>query len=289
MTERGMAHRILVVGATGNVGRPLMGELVSRGVLARAATRSPERTELTGGSEPVRFDLQDPETFGPALEGVDRVFLLAPGATAEPDRFCIPFVDRAVGAGVKRIVCMTAMGVEYNEDAPHRKVERAIERSGIAHAFLRPNWFMQNFSRGFLAESLRRQGVMYLPAADAKVSFVDVRDIAAVAAEALLRDDLESRSLTLTGPEAIDHDEVAGFISEATGREVRYVGITDEQFRQALDGMGWDAAIVNELSGLFRRMREGVTSPVTQDVFDVLGRSPVTFRDFARDSADAWM
>lgn len=130
---------------------------------------------------------------------------------------------------------------------------------------------------------------MYLPAADAKVSFVDVRDIAAVAAEALLRDDLESRSLTLTGPEAIDHDEVAGFISEATGREVRYVGITDEQFRQALDGMGWDAAIVNELSGLFRRMREGVTSPVTQDVFDVLGRSPVTFRDFARDSADAWM
>ena len=99
--------------------------------------------------------------------------LLAVTGDTAPDQALMPFVDRARSAGVRHIAYMTAGGVEQAEDNPMRKVEHYIERSGVPYTFLRPSWFMQNFSSGFIAPMITGMGGIYLPAADAKTSFIE--------------------------------------------------------------------------------------------------------------------
>ena len=222
-----MAGRVLVLGATGNVGAAVVAALLRCGEPVAAATRRPDdaRPPLDGAVR-VRFDYEDPGTFAAALSGTDRVFLAVRPGDDEADRTAIPFIDAAREAGVRQVVALTAMGVERLDGTALRAIERHIEQTGLGWTHLRPNYFMQIFAREPLLPGIRGAAVIRVPAADASLSFVDVRDIAEVAAAALTSQGHDGQAYTLTGPTALTHGDVAALIlgRHGPGRALRAAG-----------------------------------------------------------------
>ncbi|MEZ5365445.1 MAG: NAD(P)H-binding protein [Bryobacterales bacterium] len=199
-------EKTLVIGSTGNVGGAVVRELVEAGLPVRAATRNPSAMNGMKGVETVLFDFESPETFAPALDGVDRVFTIGP-PVASPESVLTPFLEQAAKRG-RKVVLMTAMGVEHDEDEPLRRCERVLEKTGAPYVILRPNWFLDNFHTSWL-EPIRAAGVLPLPAGDARTSFIDTRDIAACAQVALEQNRFDGCAFTLTGPEALTYAEAA--------------------------------------------------------------------------------
>lgn len=277
-----MGGKALVVGATGLVGMEVVRELVERGIAVKAASRT--GAEIPG-AEPAVFDFHQPETFEAALQDVDRVFLLAPAITViEADDLVPPFVGRLGAAGIRKIVCMTGISADRPE-APMNKMEASVKESGVPYTLLRPNWFNQNFAPGFYLESIKGAGGLFLPAADAELSFIDTRDIGAVAAVTLVEDGHDGKEYTLTGPEPLDHAEVCAILSKAAGREIRYVPISDDDLRDALRKQGMGSDGIENMVTLYQITRSGVCATVSNDVATVLGRPPITFAQYAEDHA----
>jgi uncharacterized protein YbjT (DUF2867 family) len=286
-----MTARILVLGATGTVGGELVSALVRKGCAVRGATRSPQaaRTRTGDAVEWVQFDLERPETFGPALSGVDRVFLIARPGDQHSDRVALPLIDAMKTRGVRHVVNLTAMGTEMREDFALRKIEVHLEASGLEFTHLRPNWFMQMLASGSVQAGIRATGSFGLPAADARISWIDARDISAVAAQALTTAGHAGRAYTLTGPAALDHHQIARMLSGVTGREVRYVPLDEDQARGAMGAAGFPPEWVERLITFYRLIRAGFCAPVSPDVAAVLGRPPAGFERFAAEHASAWM
>lgn len=275
---------ILVLGSTGTVGKELSRLLVEAGEDVRGATRG--STHPVPGVTPVRVELQDPETFGPALEGVTKLFVLSPsGGFSDAHALIAPLLRIALPQ-VERVVTMTAQGIEAIDELPLRRIELEIEASGVPFVHLRPNWFSQNFHT-FWGDGVREHGVIALPAGEAKVGFVDTRDIAAAAAAALTTDDtsLLGRAYELTGPEAITHDEVAEILAEARGQGVRYDAVTDDGFR-AIVGDAMSPEYLEMLLMLFGSLREGAASTLADGVTQLTGQAPRSMRDYAHAHRD---
>jgi uncharacterized protein YbjT (DUF2867 family) len=183
-------------------------------------------------------------------------------------------------------VFISAMGVNRDEQAPLRRVEHIVMESGIPYAILRPNFFMENFSDGFLAGGIKAQGGIFLAAADGKTSFIAVRDIAAVALECF-RKPWTGVEFDLTGREALNHAEVAQIISEASGRAVTYHSLTEEQMLAGARAAGMPESAVSYMAALYQAVRAGLPPP-TRRGREGHGRPPLTFREFARANAGAW-
>ena len=240
---------ILVLGATGTVGSVLVSSLLARGEHVIAGVRSPEKLAPQAGLAARRFDYADPATFAPALAGVDRLFLLSPPGHADAYALVAPFLDVALPL-VKKVVLMTASGVEYNDEIPLRKLELRVQASGVRHVLLRPTWFSDNFHTFWYAP-ISQAGVIPLPAADARTAFIDARDIAESAAAALTSDAFDGQAVTLTGPEALTYGEAAELLSQVSPRPIRYTPIDDESFRASLVQAGLPADYAGLLTGLF--------------------------------------
>lgn len=205
---------ILVTGAGGTVGSVLLAELKSAGHKPRAAYHSPAKAEKerANGGDAVSLDFAKPETLRPALAGVDRVFLLGTGGRGQADGE-IALVRAARAAGVQRLVKLSVWGAAGEQFAfakIHRSVERAVEASGLAWTFLRPNSFMQNFVN-YMGGSIKAQGAIYQPAGDATISHIDVRDVARVAARVLTTTGHEGQSYELSGPQALTGRDATSF------------------------------------------------------------------------------
>lgn len=221
--------KILVTGATGNVGRNVVRQLVERGVEVRALTRDPARAGLPDGVEVVRGDLAVPETLEPALEGIDRLHLFPVPETARE------VVSLAKRCGVRRIVDLSAAAVTIGlYTSP---VEQAVEESGLEWTHVRPSEFMANLLPVW-APSIRAERVVRYPFADDAGVPVHEADIAAVAVAALLEDGHTGRSYTLTGPGPVTTRERVAAIGEALGEEVRYEEVTRERARELLRAQG---------------------------------------------------
>ena len=277
--------KILVLGGTGHVGSSVVEQLVAAGEQMRAGARDPGKVKAARGVETVRFDYTDPATFGPALDGVDRVFLLGPEGLL-PHTLLGPFVAEATRGGTRRIVLMTASGVELNDEDPLRQVELQIERSGAPYVFLRPNWFMDNF-RTYWAAPIQKDGVIPLPAADARSAFIDIRDIAASAVAALRTDRFERRAYALTGPESLTYTEAADILSKAAGRAIRYTPIEDAPFLESLVVAGYSREYASVITALFGFVRQGAAAQVTGGVQALTGKPPRTLAEYARDHVAA--
>ncbi|MHB1192893.1 MAG: SDR family oxidoreductase [Longimicrobiales bacterium] len=283
-----MNVKTLVIGASGTVGSGVVRELVRCGADVVGASRDPAAAAARmPGVRFVRFDLEEPDTWRDALAGISRVLLMARPGDDEPQRLANPLIDEMRAVGVRHVVNLTAMGVETREDMGLRQVERHLEASGIPFTHLRPNFFMQIFMGDALAAGIR-SGVLAVPAGDARLSFIDARDIAAVAAEALSGGGHEGRAYTLTGPEAMDHAAVAAAIGNAVGRPVRYVALEEADARGRLAQAGLPPARIERLVGFYRLVRAGYCAPVTGDVQQVLGRPPATFAAFVGAHRQCW-
>jgi len=284
-----MLNKILVTGATGNAGFEVAKALASRGLRVKAAVHNAEKVGplKSTGAERIAFDLTQPDTWGGALSGVDGLFLVSPTMIPGSLQAVLNFVDKAKAAGIKYILNLSAKGVEMVDDAPLRQVEKKVEASGIPFTHLRPTWFNQNFS-SFHHDVIAKQGAIFLPAGDAKTAFIDCRDIASVALICFSQNGHAGKAYALTGGEALDHTQVATFISTAIGREIKYHALSDDDARQGLKAQGWLSEAVEYMLMLYGFVRAGYAADITPDVENILKRKPLTFAQYAKDYVEAW-
>ena len=285
-----MPDKVLVTGATGKLGFELVRRLLDAGVEVKAGTRQPEKCAeaFHDAVEVVHLDYDVTESWDAAVQWADRVFLVPPPFDPDADERLMPFLDWAVQSGTRHVVLLSAMGAEARDKLTLRSLERRLTSTGVAWTILRPNIYMQNFARGFVARAIRADGAFRLSAGEGRVSFVDVRDVAEIASHALTRDDDFDKAYTLTGPSALSHAEVAQAIAKAAGKPVRYETVDDDAMRAQLMAADWTRARADTFVGLLRAIRENERATVTDDAARLLGRQPTTFERFARDHAGAW-
>jgi uncharacterized protein YbjT (DUF2867 family) len=284
-----MTAHILVTGAPGNVGTEVVRGLQQLGIAFRVGVFDTSAAHLDPSDhmEIVPFDFLNPETHQAAFTGIKRLFLVRPPALANVQRDIAPAVRTAVACGVEHIVFLSIQGVEQNPIVPHHKIEQLIEELGVRYTFLRASFFMQNLSTTQAAE-IREHHEIALPVGKAKTSFVDVRDLAAVAVCALTEDHHANCKYTLTGPESLDYNQVALKLSHILERPIRYTNPSVFRFiwRQLRTGHGLGYTLV--VAALYTITRFGNAKAITGDVQTVLGRSPITFDQFVHDYRACW-
>jgi uncharacterized protein YbjT (DUF2867 family) len=278
---------ILVTGATGSTGSALVERLVARGASVRAMVRSAAAAQRMAVPAAIA-DFDDPTAVADALTGVDAAYLVTPSserAQEQQERF----VEAAAAAGVRHLVVLSQLAAV--EDSPvrflryHAAVERRVRELGVDHTFLRPNLFFQGLLA--LAPQVRGGGPLVAPIGDAKVSAVDVRDIAEVAAVALTEPGHVGRTYDITGPAALTHSDMAAALSGAIGRRVDFVDVTPADFAAALRGILPDWQVEGTLED-YAHYARGEAAAVSPAVADVTGTAPRDVATFARDHAPAF-
>jgi uncharacterized protein YbjT (DUF2867 family) len=278
---------ILVTGASGNVGAQVLRALARGGEPLRALYRNAK--DASGGAprvEPVIADFSDSQTMAPALQGIDKVFLVC-----SPVPQLVELESKAIEAcqkaGVKYLVLSSALGAgTFNSSFPrwHAQVEEILKRSGIAYTIMRPNSFMQNVTT-FFAPTIRTQAAFYASMGKSRVSFIDTRDIAEFVAKLFAGGEHQGKTYELNGPEALNYDQVAEQISQVTGRPVRYVDIPASQLRQSMLGAGMPEWQVDALIELQRYYTEGGGALVDDLYVRVVGREPTRLAQFLSEFA----
>lgn len=272
-----MSGKILVLGAGGNVGRPLVKALRARGEAVKAASRSGAAVD---GAEGVVFDIANPATHAAAFEGVDRAYVMLPAGNVQAQALLMPVVDALIARKIK-IVFQSVFGVDADDSIPYRQIELAIERAGVPFVILRPNWFADNFHTYWKAGV--DHNVIAVPAAQGKTSFIDARDIAASAAAALTTQRFDGQAFNLTGPEAVGYADAASLLSEVIGKPVAYQATDDASFIAMLTGAGVPNDYASFLASIFHPVREGWTAAVTDHVQQLTGQAPRNLRRYALD------
>lgn len=278
---------IFVTGATGTVGSRLVELLKAEGARTRVGVRSPEKAR--GLEAPnvavVPFDFEKPEGFDAAFEGVERLFLVTPFAPNQVE-LAARAVDAAKRAGVKHIVKLSAIGCDMEPGIQlgrwHRAQEKYIEASGLDYTFLRPNNFMDNFVT-YAGMTIKGNSAIFMPLGNGAVSYIDARDIAAVAAAALTRDGHAGKAYTLTGPVALTLHEVASALGKALRRQVNYVDLPEAAARQAMRQQmpDWMVDAMMELNAIDKA---GYAAVVTDTVKEITGKAPLTISQWAADN-----
>lgn len=291
---------ILVMGATGTLGGEVVKQLSSStpAVNIKAGVHSTQNVKKVKDGDKVEvvlIDYNKPETLKEALSQVDKLFLLTPDVP-NAHELASNLVIEAKKAGIRHIVKQSVMGADLEADVGtfrlHRQAEKIIEQSEIPFTFLRPNEFMQNFVN-FHSHFIKNNNAFYLPLEDAKVSLVDVRDIAAVAVKSLTENRSDkhnnnNKTYLITGPEALSYYQAAEILSSATDKKISYVNISEEEARGAMKEMGMSDWLINTISELHDYFRKGNASQVSSAVEEVTGKKPISFSQFAKDYAEAF-
>jgi len=257
--------------------------LRARGADVRQAARKGER----GGPSSVRLEWDDPTSLRAALEGVERAFLLTPFSENQ-EAYGRAFVRAAKDAGVKHLVKLSVIGADAEPGIQlgrwHRAVERELETSGVPFTILRPTNYMTNFLGYYPAD---KDGNLYLPWGDAKVSFVAPSDVGEVAATVLTTEGHLGKVYTPTGPDAVTASEVAAILSSASGRNITYIDVPEAAARGAMATQGLPGWMNDAMLELHAICKAGWVGATTNDVQTVTGRAPVTFLEFATAHAAA--
>ena len=270
----------LVLAGTGKTGSRVAAKLTKLGLRARTAARK--------GAD-VRFDWDEPTAHSPALEDVDRIYLVAPVMRMDFADQVSRFLDLAEAAGVRHVTYLSAFGID--QVPPQWVAHRAVEldlmgRGAITHSILRPAWFMQNFSETFLKPV---DGVITVPTGDGAEAFVDAEDIAAVAAATLASPGAHAGAqYAPTGPQALTVSDAAGVIAGVTGQPAKHNDIDRDAWIDGTVAAGVPAAYGEMLRMLTATIASGHGSRPNNDVQNVTGMPPISFADFARRTAQAW-
>ena len=286
-----MLMKVLVTGASGNVGNYVVKELLNKGERVVVAGTDIEKLIRMFGNnvEVVKFDFEDGETFNNALEGVDRVFLMRPPHIGKPEGL-YPFVDAMKSHNIKLVSFLSLMGVEKNTIPPHHKIEKYIEKIGVPYAHVRPGFFMQNLS-GVHSVEIKEKSEIFIPAGKSKTSFIDTADIGLLVAT-LLHDSETYTNTThnITGSESLDYYEIAEILSKVTGKKITYKKPGFLKYRRYyINNRGLDKKYVNVTVALYFMTRMGTAKMVTDEFYNITGRKPRSFYDFARENIDCFM
>ena len=280
--------KIFVTGPGGTVGRELVRQLQANSIPFRAGYHSAEKVSAARecGIEAVQIDFAHPTDLQAAFDGCEKLFLLGPN-TVDQAEIELAAVDAARSTGVRHIVKQSVLHAQeeaFSLARVHRVVEKSIEASGIAWTFLRPNSFMQN-TVTFMGDTICGENSFYTASGDVGVSYVDVKDIAAVAVRALSEPIHEGHAYALTGPKALTHDQLAEELSGILGRKITHVSLSSDDYLQGMLASGMPAELAERMLDLERYIREGRPGFVTGDVAAVTGEAPRSFSEFARETA----
>ncbi len=283
-------NTVLVTGATGTVGREVIKGLLTTDARIRAAVHTKDVAD-TFRVETVNMDYTKPESVLAAMKGIDTLFLLTPFTNNMVELTKI-MVEAAKKGHVSYIVKLSVMGAEVLPGITlsrwHAETEYMIQASGISYAFLRPNAFMQNFVN-YMASSIKNEGKFYVPAGEGKVSFVDVRDIGAVAARVLTDRQYERGAYAITGREALTYGQAAEIMSKVLGKKIEYVNVSDEQASAGMKALGMPEWMINAMLELYCVTRAGNMAVLSPTVEKITGRKPIPFEGFVSDNRKAWM
>ena len=297
---------ILVTGATGTVGSEVVKHLAALSPFAdynvKAAIHSKNKSDQlkqleSKGVEIVDLDFTKQETIAHALNNVDKVFIQTIPVPNVGD-ISSNLINEAKKNDVNYIVKLSAMGAGSEPESTilrlHGEEEKIIEDSGIPYTFLRPPAFMQNFVTQF-GHTIRTQNAFYVPAADAKMSFIDARDIAAVTAELLTGDNnhgtsqqYKNKTYDITGQDALSYGQVADILSNEVGKKISYIDISEDDARKGMKQVGVDNWAIDIMIELFRIIRAGYGSETNTAVEHIIGRKPIPFVQFAKDYVEAF-
>jgi uncharacterized protein YbjT (DUF2867 family) len=278
---------LLITGASGSVGKAVLQEAMRRESKVRAMYRSKEEAaKAPSGCETVLADYSDAPSLRKALEGVTSVYVVC-SPIPQLVELESNVLDACKEAGVKHVVLNSAMGAgDFEKSFPswHRKVEDKLKTTGMSYTILRPNGFLQNIV-AYNAPSIRTQGAFYAAMGDAKVSYLDVGDIAVVAVKALQGGAHAGKTYELNGPEAISNQELAKRISKTTGRTVNYVDIPESAQREAMLGIGmpeWQVTALLELQQYYKQGGGAKTDGLLKSLIE---REPVTLDQYLAANA----
>jgi len=274
---------ILVTGATSAVGKAVIKELLARKVLVRAFLRKPvDAAKLQAqGVEAFLGDMTKQASVAQALQGIESVYLITPVAEYLLETEGL-WAQEGKKAGIRHLIKQSEIGADPQSLSPllqyHGRAEDAIRTSGVPYTILRTLYFMQNFAPMY-AHSIITRGMIYAPLADARMSYVDARDVGAVAARLLTKEGHHYQEYEVTGPEAITCTQLAEIFSSLLHTPVHYATISDEETEKALLGRysPWRARAVVTLLQFYRQGGGNLVTPV---VDEVTGRKPCTAAAF---------
>jgi uncharacterized protein YbjT (DUF2867 family) len=283
---------ILVIGGRSKIGAALIGELLGRGEQVRALVRAGEPGgHLATAAEVVTGDLADEGSLVTAMAGVEKVFLLS---SPHPDAvgWHRNAIDAARRTQVQLLVRSSILGADRESPAEfisaHTTCDRYLEDSGLPYVIVRPNLFLQNIPESTIP-AIDASGTFYADAGEARISMVDTRDVAAVAALALTEPGYAGAHFDVTGPEALSYADVAAKLTSVLGRRISYVGASDDAVRQALLGAGLTTWFAGALVGLYQDYRrsaaDGYAAQVTGTVQRLTGRPPRALDDLLSETA----
>lgn len=287
MTEQ--IRPIVVAGATGNTGKAVVDALTRRGAPVRAMVRAEaDRARVPAGAEVAVADFDDAASIAAALDGAASAYLATPSSERAEEQQR-RFADLAAQAGLRHLVKLSQLAAD--EQSPvrflryHAAVEQHVRDLGLPYTFLRPNLFFQGLLA--FAGPIAAEGRFYAPIGDARVSAVDVRDIAEVAAVALTEDGHQGATYTVTGPAGITHADMASALTAALGRDITFVDVPPGAFAESIRGVlpPWQ---VDGLLEDYAHYGRGEAAAVSPAVSDVTGRPAIDIKQFAQDYARAF-
>ncbi|KAM9993138.1 hypothetical protein ACTFIZ_011111 [Dictyostelium cf. discoideum] len=276
---------ILVTGGTGVVGRQVVKSLELResNINIRVGGRDQDKCNQLGfgkNSTFTRFDFMDPTTWDKSLEGVDRVFLIALPMDPTPEKSLGPFIEKCKERKLKKIVVLSVIDAER---VPLVKIEQMVQNSGLTYVILRPPFFSENFSEGFMKHDIE-QGTIRVPVGDHSVNWISTHDIGECASIVLMDSKFDGRTIEITGPKPINFRELSEVVSKNVGKQIRFEDIKPQEYKKCLMDRGLSEPSANYLNELFTSAREDKLSKCTKGVNEITGHDPRSFEQFAKET-----
>lgn len=270
------------MGATGNAGAQAIKGLQAKGIRPTAAVRDIEKAKAKLGNDLdyVYFDYSKPATYGPALEGVNKLFFIAPPPKKDP-AIVRALVEVVKEKGVEFVLFQSGRSSGGYKGKPLYEIEQFLESSGLNICIYRSAWYMQNFSTWM--NTFLEDDEICLPTGDGKVSYIDLKDLGECIAELLIGEGHGGKRYAITGGEAIDFWTVAECFSEGAGRKVTYSNPSDEEYVTKMVAKGYAEKAARYNLWLYGRVKDGCEEEVTPTAETLLGRKPRTFLDFAKN------
>ncbi len=280
---------VFVTGATGTVGSSVVSHLLERDQEVIAGVLDPHTTgDTPGAATQRRFDFSySAAELKHALFGADRLFLMRPPAIADVRTYLFPVIDAALELGIKQIAFLSLQGVRGNRRTPHYEVESYLRHVNAPYTFLRPNFFMQNFSSTY-AGPIRERNEIFVPAGRSRTAFIDARDIGKVAAAVLTSPGHIRKAYTLSGEQSLTYKQVARIMSSVLDRDITYPRPPESQYLAELELAGAQQDYIDVQKMIHRVVRMNVSAFPNRSIQRLTGTPATTFEQFVRDHKNVW-